>query len=125
HLPVFLNYVTDVCDSSNKPTIPLWLAQCPEFVSALETVLRPPLRSKCPFVTLGKLKAALFKAAALARKTKISVASAPLKLSPHVCLLRLVSSRTQDTARIARLLDLAPFFSRTVSLVDGRYSDAG
>ena len=125
HLPVFLNYVTDVCDSGNKPSIPLWLAQSPEFAAALGTVWRPPLVCKCPFVTLGKLKAALFKAAACARKTKIEVASAPLKLSQHICLLRLVSSRPQDSARISRLLVLAPSLSRTVSLVGGRFLDCG
>ena len=125
HLPVFLNYISDLSESSNKPSIPLWLAQSSEFAAALCTVWRPPLVCKCPFITLTKLKAALFRAAAFARKTKIDQASVPLKLSQHICLLRLVCSRTQDTPRISRLLDFAPALSHLVSLRGGHYFDTG
>ena len=125
HLPVFLAFVADESESGNRPSIPHWLAQSPEFAASLHEVWRPPISSLYPFKALTKYKAALFKAAALTRKIKLANASLPLSLSHHITLLRLISTINQDLTRIHRLLELAASLEPLVVFREGRFWDNG
>ena len=125
HLPVELSFTPDVTENGNRPFIPTWLAQSPEFAAAMHEVWRPPISPLCPFKALAKFKAAMFKAAALTRKVKLSNASLPLSLSQHITLLRLISTVKQDVPRIQRLLEFTTTLDALVILRDGRYYDNG
>ena len=120
-----LSFASDVVDQGSRPCIPSWLAQSPEFLFALREVWRPPSSAKCPFVTLTKFKSALFKAASKAKKTRIEAASAPLRLSQHLSLLRLITLSNQDLSRIAVILSHGPSLWDLVTFKEGRYWDAG
>ena len=119
HLPVALGFVNDSTETGNRPTIPLWLAQSPEFKEAVFDTWRPPLDQRCPFTQLVKFKKALFKAATRTRKLKLAAASLPLKLSQHISLLRHIAVLNQDLVCIARLLEVAPALDSLITFRDG------
>ena len=125
HLPISLSFVTDSCDKRNLPSIPLWVASSPEFASALRDSWRPPSSVKCPFKLLSQFKAAFFRAASSARKSRLSCSSLSLSLSQHISLLRLVSSPSQDLPRISRLFSFNPSLRPLVSLSSGVWTDSG
>ena len=105
HLPIKLSFSSDSPSSPGRPTIPRWLAES----SLFEKTLREKWENKettCPFVTLEKFKETLFYAAKKARRKKIESESAPLLLSQHLTLLRLILSPLQDLDRIAHILSL-------------------
>ena len=56
---------------------------------------------------------------------KIEAASAPLLLSQHLALLRLVLSPHQNLLRISQILDLRPPLRELVSFVEGRWIERG
>ena len=84
HLPIFLSFHTDPAEERSRRSIPLWLALSPEFESSFAPNGKPPSNSFCPFVRLAQFKAALFSASYTARKSRIDLASTPLRLSQHL-----------------------------------------
>jgi ribonuclease HI/exonuclease III len=125
HLPILLSFTAEVVDQGSRPCIPPWLARSPEFVAALREAWLPPTDSKSPFVKLAKFKNALFKAASKARKTRFEHASAPLRLSQHLSLLRLITVFDQDLTRIYSILSRAPSLLDLVTFRGGRFWDNG
>ncbi len=125
HLPILLSFDSDIVEQGSRPCIPPWLAQSPEFVTALREIWHPPASNNCPFVHLTKFKRCLFMAASKAKKTRFEHASAPLRLSQHLSLLRLITVLNQDLTRINIILSYAPSLADLVTFKDGRFWDTG
>jgi hypothetical protein len=121
HIPLLLGFQTDLGASEKGTSIPRWLAASVEFESALRLIWKPPINNKCPFRTLSKFKAAQYKAAAIARKTRIEDGSLLLAFSHHFSLLRLISR----TKCVFPSSFLSPSLADLIEVRGARFFDCG
>ena len=126
HLPIHICYVDSSSHSSDSnSSIPIWLASSPEFVSVLRDIWSTPSTYNNSYNLFAKFKKALFKAAKITKRKKLSSFSAPLLLSHHIALLRHINSPLQDFSRIFFLLSVCPVLSSLVSFSENRWYDNG
>jgi hypothetical protein len=126
HLPLHLTYSASTAPpTQTSPAIPTWLASSTEFATNLRDIwLARPQKGKA-FKTLAAYKRALFSAANVTRRKKLATLSAPLLLSQHLSLLRLILTPQQDLTRISYLCSLNPLLSHLISFSDGKWLDNG
>ena len=125
HLPIALSFHGLATRLPHSSRIPQWVAESPEFASALTARWVHPGPDANPWRVLKGYKAALFAAADTTRRSHVAVASAALLISWHIKLLHLISRLPQDLQAISTLLSRHEPLNSLVHFDSGVWTDCG